>query len=876
MNLSYIKEGDIIIAPSYLHDFLRKQLLADKKGIANVTITTLSLFLQADKEDVKYVYYAKLQAMAPQLTYLKSSVQSLAFIQTLQKVITHMKQFQISYEQIQVRSPIDEEMKTIIAQLYEIPLFVEQMNETLKTIQAPLHHVHIIDYYHDIYEHTVINALVEKGAKRLSQTQAQPQKQWFYALNKRCEVESIAQYIIQQQMDAKEIKFTLLDKTYIPYIHLLFPQYQIPYNLHSDQERSFIQNKFIALLHYYNNPNYETSIALVNAHLFTFPYAKQTIDYMALYELDLHDDFNIVNGLSISYDVIDEREVRRLLLLEEKAKQAQQQLLPFIQQMEACETIVELLCFIDAFLIQTHDFKNKQDRKAILQIRKEIKTCQHILQNKEDIAFFISVIESIQIPIENHVEGIAISDLTHPLPAYKYHFILGASEKNYPAFQAFEGLFDEAFYDGIQFPDLETRYHLHQTYLSQQLYTSEHIIASYALSSFDGKANEASLALEQFFNQPARKLPLIENYTRYQRNYQISQQSAEKLYIKENILKGSVSSLERYANCPYSYFLRYGLKIEEPIDYTFSNAKAGTLTHAIFENLCKMYGKQYVEAKKEEVSQLLHEKVSELMALYPNKQAQLAQMQERLLTSIMQNLNVLKDHEQHSSLTPTHLEQKIEYRIPFKQDYALVLNGFIDRIDTNADFFRIIDYKSSPKSLKEEHVFSALQLQLITYLLIIEKQSNKRPLGAFYYSFANPNINMAFAKLKRRPLGYELFKAVDGDAYLIKEKKLSGWITSEYIEVMDDSGSHIKGVRNSKASGINTSTIYNSETLYHYMMNIYEQLAYAISEGNIACKSVSGACTYCPYAAVCANANHSYTKEEMVDVDDTLYVKGGR
>ncbi len=877
MDLFHVKEGDTIIAPTYLHEAIRKQLVHDKNGVSNITIQSLPHFLKVESTPTQYAYYTKLQSLRNQLNHLKDSVLSLSFINELNKVITHMKQFDISWEAIQEQNEIKKELKLIIASLYDIPLAIDQMKQQLANVGDNLSHVTIIDYYSESYEHFVLQQLQSKKAHLLCPKKTEHiNKQWYYALNKRCEVESIAQYIIEHKIHAKDIKFTLLDSTYIPYIHLLFPQYNIPYQLTSDSERSFIQNKFIALLQYYQNPTWETSIDLIAAHLFALPNAKQAMDYMSLYELDLHDDFHIVSKVAISNDVVDEREVKRLRLLEEKALETQAALLPFLFKMEACTSLIDVLCFIDDFLIQTHDFKTNQDRKTILRIRQEIKAARFTLKTKEDIPFFIANIEAISIAKDNDVEGIQISDLCHPLPFAKYHFMLGATQENYPAMQANEGLFDEQFYEDIHYPSLQQRYQLHLQYVSKQLTSSEHIIASYPLSSFDGKAQEASLELEQFFDQEAQKLTLIENYTNYARTYSISSESAKQLFIEDNILKGSVSSLERYANCPYSYFLRYGLKIDEPIDYTFSNAKAGTLNHFILETLCTMYGKQYVDTKKAEVQALLEQKMRELIDLYPNKQKQLLQMQERLLTSLMQNLAVLKDHELHSSLQPTQLEQQIAFTIPFDEQYELKLKGFIDRIDTNNDFFRIIDYKSSPKSLKEEYVFSALQLQLITYLVIIEKQSNLRPLGAFYYSFANPNINMSYAKLKRRPLGYELFKEKDGDLYLLKEKKLAGWITSEYIEVMDDEGSHIKGVRNSKASGINTSTIYNPETLYDYMMRIYQQLAHAITNGEIPCKSVSGACTYCPYASICANANHTYTKEEMVEVEEALYLKGGR
>lgn len=43
----------------------------------------------------------------------------------------------------------------------------------------------------------------------------------------------------------------------------------------------------------------------------------------------------------------------------------------------------------------------------------------------------------------------------------------------------------------------------------------------------------------------------------------ISKEAIQKLY--GNVLKTSISRLEQYRACPFSYYLKYGLKISEKI-----------------------------------------------------------------------------------------------------------------------------------------------------------------------------------------------------------------------------------------------------------------------------------------------------------------------
>ena len=58
------------------------------------------------------------------------------------------------------------------------------------------------------------------------------------------------------------------------------------------------------------------------------------------------------------------------------------------------------------------------------------------------------------------------------------------------------------------------------------------------------------------------------------------------------------------------------------------------------------------------------------------------------------------------------------------------LKGIIDRIDTCLGDLRILDYKSSAKTLSESKVKAGLQLQLLTYLIIAVRKLRLNPAGA--------------------------------------------------------------------------------------------------------------------------------------------------
>ena len=69
------------------------------------------------------------------------------------------------------------------------------------------------------------------------------------------------------------------------------------------------------------------------------------------------------------------------------------------------------------------------------------------------------------------------------------------------------------------------------------------------------------------------------------RRASLSEDIAAKLYGDE--LRGTVTRFEKYALCPYAYFLRYGLKIDERPEYKPSVADSGNIFHNSYEELVR-------------------------------------------------------------------------------------------------------------------------------------------------------------------------------------------------------------------------------------------------------------------------------------------------
>ena len=884
MKFENIKEGSTIIAPAYLHSYIRKTLLSFKDAIPAIRIITLDTFLSDGihkEENCIYEYYKILHTIQDSLHYNKKSISSASYLNELLTFINEIKKYDIKAEDLPETNVFQKESKFIINTLYNISTKADFIKERFAfTLEhADFTKVYIYDPSASIYESKIYHSFKEKGASFITETKQLKEKHLYQALNQRQEVESAAQYIISKNIKAENVHISVLNNSYIPFIHQVFKRYEIPYYIVSEKEKADIVQRFIAFIKYYCNQDLDSLIALFTTHAFSHMYENEFIEYVRLHNKDIHDDFSIMDNLNITDDILSKDETKRLLTLEECAKEVKHNVLETLDSICMHENVQNFLLAVDDYICTSHPFSEKKDRSALLSIRNEIKKALPYLKEKKDLIFFSSILENISISVSTSEKGCVVSDFAYAIPSAT-QIVLGCTQSNYPAFSSKNGIFDENYYALLPYPTLQERYTYHTKQYENHLSSCETLICFTPASTIDGKSCETSLEIETFVKEKESRYPLSQTHSKNIRSYEISSETSKKLFVKEgNLIHGSISSFEKYMKCPYSYFLRYGLKVMEPQDYTFNQAKCGTLVHYVLECLIDEFSKDYVYATTSQVEDILTLKFDEIIEVYPNEKNYLLHLKKRLLASIMVNLEILKEHEEHSSLTPEKCEYRFDTLLPVNESVQINLHGIIDRIDMNNDFMRIIDYKSSAHSLKEDQVFSAQQLQLVTYMMIAYNEFKKRPLGGFYYSIALPPIHIQSGKLRKRPVSYDTYTEEDYYASFLKDNRLQGWVcglNEYYVEPMDDNGTHIVGVRMSKANGVDATKVYQFEELNKKMLEIYQIIGKRILDGKIECECAKDACTYCPYASLCMNANKNYAKPELVEITNELYLKGGR
>lgn len=867
-----IQNNSIILAPASLHPLIQRDLLSKKNGYLGVTIQTIESYLLSQIQtieqfdDVLFQYLQIMQQEKSKLQIYRDICTKDYFLEQCMKFINDLKFYNISLSSLPKETQEEKELFYIIQALYPISLRNDYLKKALDNYTKSKKQVYIYPSFLTYEQSYIQQKLLEEGAILLENFVDASDISFYHAINMREEIEGLAQYIIQNQLEAEDCAITICNAQYKHLIQQIFTRYQIPFTTLSKSAINQPANKICALLNYYLNPDKNNLFKVLDHQLFPNVNTIDLKEYMNLFHKDLQDTFFELND--VESNLLSNYEINKLRELRNEAVVAQQQLQEILNPLMELSWQEALVAIFD-ILKATLDLK--KDKSSYLQLQTYIQNVYPYLHTKEDLSFLINRIMKLSSSQSNkELQGAIVETLTTLLPNRPYHFIIGTTQADYPSFPLKKGIFDETYLAKIPYPSLQERYDYHLQQVDQHLHQSKHLWISYPLGNYEGKGKEAALEIESFVNKKA--VPLCVQYSSksYTLETSIPAQLARNLYLKNDVLYGSISSLEKYIKCPYSYYLKYGLRIKEPFKANFDESKAGTLSHHILEVLSQNYGKDYVQTQTNKVEELLQQEFQSLLHIYPHQQNWASLFQQRLLLNISQNLTVLKEMEEHSEMSIFKSEYEF-YRDYNLDDTTLRLHGFIDRIDQKNEFIRIIDYKSSPKSLVEHDVFAALQLQLITYGIVAQHDFQKKLLGAYYISLKNENIPYSAGKMKRRPVEYVPFQKADYEDSIFLAHRMQGWNTDKHLEYLDDNGSHVIGISMNKSGEVKSRKLYNMNVLEQHFQTIYQTIGKRILSGDISLTPDEFACTYCPYHEICRYKGFPHKKDPLIEIDDQIY-----
>ena len=315
----------------------------------------------------------------------------------------------------------------------------------------------------------------------------------------------------------------------------------------------------------------------------------------------------------------------------------------------------------------------------------------------------------------------------------------------------------------------------------------------------------------------------------------------------------TVSRLQRYRSCKFSYFLEYILKLKSAPNFDIGAMDVGSFVHGVIERLCNDMRSDGYDFKSV-TDDYIYEKIDMFIDEFINKITQTCSyvtkrqlyLVKRLRGAIFRCFCLIRKHIADSRFEPLGYEMRFDDKNIGCIEFDLgggkkvKITGVIDRSDIyrteNGDFVRVIDYKTGNKEFNLNDVFYGLDIQLFVYLnALVERNENYKYAGALYFRIDDPVFN---AKSRR--------EAEDVEEKLLNALKMKGLILGEeqILDATDDLTS----------SSAKKATYQNFVNLDSHLRKTISQLCREMANGNIDINPYQrggfSPCSYCDYKSV--------------------------
>lgn len=350
----------------------------------------------------------------------------------------------------------------------------------------------------------------------------------------------------------------------------------------------------------------------------------------------------------------------------------------------------------------------------------------------------------------------------------------------------------------------------------------------------------------------------------------VSKENINRLY--GGSLNLSASQVDRQAECRLSYFLKYGLRIQERKEAKVDPAEFGTYVHAVLENTARAVMEQggFHQVSLDETMALAQRFSDEYCAQHFGQldSQRMEYLFRRNVLELEMVVQELWEELSGGQYVPSAFELGFggdgdmpAIEIPAKDMKAQLL-GFVDRVDRfevgQANFFRVVDYKTGKKDFDYCDVFNGVGLQMLLYLFALEQEGQEFvghhpiPGGVQYFPARAPYISVDGAE--------------EADQFRRqKEWQRRGLLLDDELSLraMDPNEEMPRLGCKRKKDGSLTGDLADREQfkqLKTYIFTLLAKMVDEIASGKVEPNpytrgSSHSACTFCPFGAVCHKAS---------------------
>lgn len=324
-------------------------------------------------------------------------------------------------------------------------------------------------------------------------------------------------------------------------------------------------------------------------------------------------------------------------------------------------------------------------------------------------------------------------------------------------------------------------------------------------------------------------------------------------------LRTSITRLETHRQCPFSHYVRYGLKPENRPVYNIAAPEIGTLLHELIDGFFRAVQEQKLDLRT-------LPKIKRDTLLEGVMESCLPQIKTNVFNSTGQNQYLGKKLERVGKKSIDILVQQLcagdfepqatefsfeqELNLPDTKLGEVKIYGKIDRLDLyqkdGHTWVKVIDYKTGSKKIAYDDIYYGLSLQLLVYLdgaMTVISAEDILPGGTFYFYVDDPMPRLDFGENVQAAIN-KSFKLngllLDDEMVIAAMDHEADAKTSDILPVYR---SEFKLNREEFADIID----YVRKTVVRQIKNIYE--------GDIKIrpykKGHDYACQYCDYKGIC-------------------------
>lgn len=359
---------------------------------------------------------------------------------------------------------------------------------------------------------------------------------------------------------------------------------------------------------------------------------------------------------------------------------------------------------------------------------------------------------------------------------------------------------------------------------------------------------------------------------------EIGRQKIKELYSTDSgRLLFSVSRLEKYAECPFAYFVQYGLKAKDRKIYEFTAPDLGSFMHGILDDFTKKVKSEKIswseltaDKCRQIVGELVDIKLKEESDSILNSSKKYRYFTDRFKRVITKSVSVISEQMRKGQFEVFSNEfefGKYKDGSPIKLDLPsgeeVYLTGRIDRIDTlqmdGNTYVRVIDYKSGSKKFDLNELYYGLQIQLLVYIDAVLKNSKyilhtqAMPGAILYFKIDDPIIKSK-TELEDEEIRKEVLQKLKMNGLLLKDAQLVRAMDND----METYSLIIPATFKKDGDFSSNSSVVTEEQfdiLREYVNKKMIELCKDMLSGKIKiepCKNQTTAyCEYCDYSSIC-------------------------